>query len=73
MARKTYFANIGYLTQDPSVFDGTIRENLVAAAGKECSEEEIQKVLKITHCEFILELPDGLETEIGERGIRLSG
>lgn len=73
IARKTYFANIGYLTQDPSVFDGTIRENLVSAAGKECSEEEIRKVLSLTHCEFVWELPEGLETEIGERGVRLSG
>lgn len=73
VARKSYFANIGYLTQDPSVFDGSIRENLVSAAGKSCSEEEIQKVLSLTHCEFVWDLPEGLETEIGERGIRLSG
>lgn len=73
VARKTYFSNIGYLTQDPSVFDGTIRENLVSAAWRKCSEEEIKSVLSLTHCEFIWELPEGLETEIGERGVRLSG
>lgn len=73
IARKSYFMNIGYLTQEPSVFDGSIRENLVSAAGKECSEEEIRRVLELTHCEFVWELPDALETEIGERGVRLSG
>ena len=30
-ALKTYYPHIGYLTQDPSVFDGTIRENLLSA------------------------------------------
>ncbi len=30
-ALKTYYPHIGYLTQDPSVFDATIRENLVSA------------------------------------------
>ncbi len=35
IALKTYYPHIGYLTQEPGVFDATIRENLVSALGKE--------------------------------------
>ncbi|MDD3302688.1 MAG: ABC transporter ATP-binding protein [Candidatus Gracilibacteria bacterium] len=68
-----YYKHIGYLTQDPSVFDGTILENLTYALKEKPSKEELDKCIKLSKCEFIYELKKGLETEIGERGIRLSG
>jgi ATP-binding cassette, subfamily B, bacterial len=37
-ALKTYYPHIGYLTQDPGVFDATIRENLLSSLRKELSE-----------------------------------
>ncbi len=70
---KSYYKNIWYLTQDPSVFDGTVLENLTYASDKNISKEKIKEAIEMAKCEFIYELPDGLETEIWERGIRLSG
>ena len=59
--------------QDNFLFEGTIRENLLY--GKEnATEEEIKKAVKEAFLdEFVENLPDGLETVIGERGILLSG
>lgn len=70
---KSYYTNIGYLTQDPSVFDGSIRENLLYAIWDPTSETQIKTAIKMAHCEFIYDLKDGIDTEIGERGIKLSG
>ncbi len=75
-ALKTYYPHIGYLTQDPGVFDATIRENLVSALTATWDQKNIEqkliKVLKLAHCDFVFELEHGLDTEIGERGVRLS-
>lgn len=71
-ALKSYFPHIGYLTQEPWVFDGTIRENLVASSGS-LKESDLLEALKNANCEFVFELDKWLETEIGERGVRLSG
>jgi ABC-type multidrug transport system fused ATPase/permease subunit len=122
-ALKTYYPHIGYLTQDPGVFDATIRENLVSAVSSVPSvslssrrdlfqnqiwesdnqnllsawkrdssvalrndkkeqenkkttdtilEQKLIKALKLAHCDFVFELEHGLDTEIGERGVRLS-
>jgi len=68
-----YYKHIGYLTQDPSVFDGTIHENLVYALDKEPDPQDLEKVIKLAKCEFIREFEKWLETEIGERWVRLSG
>lgn len=59
--------------QDNFLFTGTIRENiLIGRPG--ASEEDLQKAVKSAHLEeFIASLPDGLETELGERGMNLSG
>ncbi len=59
--------------QDVFLFTGTIRENI--AYGKlDASEAEIREAAKKAHLEaFIAELPDGYDTQIGERGLKLSG
>jgi ATP-binding cassette subfamily B protein len=75
-ALKSYYPHIGYLTQDPSVFDATIRENLMSAVNKDDTEIEEQfliDALRLAKCEFVFEMEKGLDTEIGERGVRLSG
>ena len=59
-----YYKKIGYLTQDPSVFDGTIRDNLLYALDHEPSEKEISDVIRKAKCEFVFELEFGIETEI---------
>ena len=55
------------------MFSGTIRENIIM--GKfDATEEDIQKVVAAAHLdEFLNELPEGINTEIGERGTTLSG
>ncbi|EKE28468.1 MAG: MDR-like protein ABC transporter [uncultured bacterium (gcode 4)] len=69
----SYYKNIWYLTQDPSVFDGTIMENLTYALDREPTQKEIDETIRNSKCEFISELPNGMDTEIGERWIKLSG
>lgn len=58
-ALKTYYPHIGYLTQDPSVFDATIRENLISAMIQKPDiniEKQLMKALKLAHCDFVFEL-----------------
>jgi len=59
--------------QDNFLFSGTLRENiLIGRPG--ATEEDVQEAIKSAHLEeFIASLPDGLDTEIGERGLTLSG
>jgi len=64
--------NIGVVDQEPILFSGTIRENITYSKPTS-TEEEINKIIKQAHCEFILEFPKGLDTIIGERGVQLSG
>jgi ABC-type multidrug transport system fused ATPase/permease subunit len=61
------------LTQDPLVFDATIRENLLLGLPKNTSESQLVQALRLAQCEFVLEFSNGIDTEIGERGVRLSG
>ena len=79
-----YYHHVGYLTQDPSVFDGTIHENLVYGMTENLNEKisedkkesslssALSSVILSSKCEFIYDLPQGIHTEIGERGVRLS-
>jgi len=64
--------NIGLVVQDPILFSGSVRDNI--AYGKPgASQEEIIQAAKAANAhEFILALPDGYATEIGERGVTLS-
>ena len=54
----SYYRHVGYLTQDPSVFDGTIRENLAYGSNTSISEEKMDAVIKLAKCERIYELTD---------------
>lgn len=67
-----YFSHIGFLTQDPSVFDGTIYENLIYALKEEPSEALLKKIIRAAKCEFIYDFTDWLQTEIWEKWVRLS-
>jgi len=72
-ALKTYYPHVGYLTQDPGVFDGTVYDNLIYALDIKPSEKKLRQAIVDAGCDFIDALPKGLDTEIGERGVRLSG
>lgn len=70
---QSYYKHIGYLTQEPNVFDGTIYENLTYALDYEPTMEELDAAIQWAQCQFIYEFPEGVQTEIGEKGIKLSG
>lgn len=64
---------ISYVPQDPFLFNESIRENLQIVA-PDTSEEEMWEALEFSSAaEFVSKLPEGLDTLIGDRGIRLSG
>ncbi len=64
--------NIGLVTQDVFLFNDTIRNN-ISYGIDDFSEEQFQKVANISRsAEFIKDLPEGYETEVGERGVLLS-
>lgn len=65
--------NIGIVQQDVYLFSGTIKENI--AYGKpEATDNEIIEASKMAGAyEFIMELEDGFDTYVGERGVKLSG
>ena len=65
--------NIGMVSQNVFLFDGTVRDN-IAYARPDASEEEIIEAAKKANIhDFILTLDDGYDTEVGERGVKLSG
>ncbi|KGR91723.1 multidrug ABC transporter ATP-binding protein [Ureibacillus massiliensis 4400831 = CIP 108448 = CCUG 49529] len=73
MTQQSLRKQIGIVQQDVFLFTGTIREN-IAYGRLDASFEEIQEAAEKAHLkEFIEGLPDGFETEIGERGLKLSG
>ena len=68
----SYYEHISYLSQDSPIFDGTLKENIVF--DKDVSDEKIIEVLRLVELEkFYSKLKNGLQTELGERGILISG
>lgn len=66
------YDQITYISQESPIFDGTLRENIVF--DKKVSDKEILKVLKLVSLEkFYQRLEKGLDTELGEKGIKMSG
>ncbi|MDZ4655863.1 MAG: ABC transporter ATP-binding protein [Coriobacteriia bacterium] len=64
---------IGYLTQDAMLFNETVRENLVYGLDYEPTDEQIRDAIEQAYATFVYELPRGLETTLGDRGVRFSG
>ncbi len=65
--------NIGIVTQDTYLFNGTIRENLLYAKPDATEEDLVEACRKANIYEFIENQPDGLDTMVGNRGLKLSG
>lgn len=64
---------MGYVTQEAFLFNGTVRENLQLAK-RDASDEEMWNALEAAHASpFVKELPQLLDTNVGERGVKLSG
>jgi ABC-type multidrug transport system fused ATPase/permease subunit len=64
---------VAIISQDPFLFDGTVRENICIGLD-ECTEAEVQWAAEVADAHrFITEMPDGYDTVLGARGTRLSG
>ena len=72
---RSFLKNIGYIPQMIFMLDDTIRRNVAFGVQDECIDErKVWEALREAQLdEFVKSLPDGLDTGIGERGIRLSG
>lgn len=64
---------IGYLTQSAMLFNDTVRANLTYGLDSEVSEGQIRAALEGAYAHFVYDLPQGLETNLGDRGVRFSG
>ena len=72
ISKESLRSAIGYVTQESFLFNGTVRDNLLIA-NREASEEQIWEALKIANAyDFVKKLLSGLDTEVGERGVKLS-
>ncbi len=64
--------HIGVVSQDNSLFNLSIRENLLFAKPK-ATKKQLEEALRNAEAQFVFDLPNGLDTIIGERGLKLSG
>ena len=65
--------NIGIVQQDVFLFNGTIKENILYGKLDATDEEVYEAAKKANIHDYVVSLPDGYDTEIGERGVKLSG
>ncbi|SKA87330.1 ATP-binding cassette, subfamily B [Clostridium sp. USBA 49] len=70
---KSLRNNIGIVQQDVYMFSGTIKENIAYGKPDATDEEIIEASKRANAHEFIMELEDGYNTYVGERGVKLSG
>jgi len=70
---KSLRTQIGIVSQNISLFNTTIRENIIYAKPDATEDEIIEAAKKAYAYEFIMELPKGFDTNVGERGVKLSG
>ncbi|MEK3702407.1 ABC transporter ATP-binding protein [Paenibacillus sp. FSL R10-2199] len=69
----SYRRSIGYVAQDPFLYNATIRDNLTMIK-PDAEEAELWEALEFaSSADFVRKLPDGLDTLLGDRGVRLSG
>ena len=73
ITQKSLRQNIGIVQQDVYMFYGTIRDNIAYGKAGATDEEIIEAAKKANIHDFIVSLPDGYNTFVGERGTRLSG
>lgn len=64
---------IGYLTQSAMLFNESVRDNLLYGLDSVVTEDQIQAALEGAYATFVYDMPQGLETRLGDRGVRLSG
>lgn len=70
---KSLRMNVGIVQQDVYLFSGTIYENIIYGRGDASKEEVMEAAKRAGAHEFIMNLKDGYDTYVGERGVKLSG
>ena len=70
---RSYHQRVGIVLQEPFLFSGTILDNICYGAGRATYEQVEEAARQANALEFIRELPDGFDTQVGERGQLLSG
>lgn len=71
---SNYRSQIGYVSQDSAIMAGTIRYNLTYGLADTYTDEQLWEVLELAYArQFVEEMPNGLDTEVGERGTKISG
>lgn len=76
LSLASWRSQIGYVSQESAMMAGTIRENLCygLSASAEITDERLWEVAQMAYADqFIQAFPQGLDTEVGERGVKLSG
>ena len=73
VSQQSLRANIAYVPQEPLLFHRTLRENITYGKLDATDEEVVLAAKEANAMEFINKLPQGLDTVVGERGIKLSG
>ena len=73
LAKSSLRERLAYVTQEPFLFNGTVRENLQLAK-RDATDADLWAALDAAHADrFVRELPKQLDTNVGERGVKLSG
>ena len=70
---KSLRENIGIVQQDVYLFAGTVMDNILYGKPDATREEVIEAAKNANAHDFIMELPEGYDTDIGQRGVKLSG
>ena len=73
VTQKSLHDSIGFVQQNVFLFDASIKENLRYGKSNATDEEMWEALRNANLYDFVASLPDGLDTEVGERGTRLSG
>ncbi len=73
LSKNSLREHLAYVTQEPFLFNGTVRENLLLAK-REATADDLWAALDAAHADaFVRQLPKQLDTNVGERGVKLSG
>jgi ABC-type multidrug transport system fused ATPase/permease subunit len=71
---RSYRSHTAFVSQETALFNDTLRQNILYGLSRKVSEEELMETLKSARLyDFVMTLPEKLETLIGDRGVKLSG
>lgn len=69
-----YRSCLALVSQDAVLYEGTFRENITLGIGRHVSDGELEDICTQAHIlDFVKSLPDGLDTDVGLKGTKMSG